>query len=265
LSKLSRIIVVVALAVLAASVVSRFTTTNSHAEFIGNLSASVGPGFEIQLKTADGTVVSSIAAGTYGIHVNDSADNHNFHLEGTGVSMATGVENIEVADWTVDFTDGYYTYHCDRHPSLTATFAVGNAPAIPAPAPPPPPVVIPVPPVVSAPTTPAIALPPVAKSSVKRLAGTLKVTLNAKDVLVVLKNGKPVRKLATGTYNVVVSDKSNKRDVTLRRIGGTTTLLTTRAFKGTKKISIDLVGGQWKIYSAAREQAVFAFFRVTKS
>ncbi len=124
---------------------------------------------------------------------------------------------------------------------------------------------IPVPPVVSAPSTPSIALPPVAKASASRLAGTLKVTLNAKDVLSVLKNGKRVVKLPTGTYNVIVSDKSRKRDVTLRRIGGTSTLLTGRAFKGTKKVSIDLVGGQWKIYSAAREQAVFAFFRVTKS
>ena len=124
---------------------------------------------------------------------------------------------------------------------------------------------IPLPPVVSAPTTPAIAPPPVVKTTAKRLAGTLKVTLNAKDVLVVLKNGKPVRKLATGTYNIVVSDRSSKRDVTLRRIGGTTKLLTSRAFKGRKKVRIDLFGGQWKIYSAAREQAVFAFFRVTKS
>ena len=262
MSKLSRIIVVVALAILAASVVSRFTTSNSHAEFIGNLGASVGPGFEILLKTGDGTVVSSVAAGTYGIHVNDSATNHNFHLEGAGVDMATAIETISEVDWTVDFGDGYYTYRCDMHSSLSATFAAGNAPAIPPPAPAAPPILIPVPPVSSAPSTPKIALPPVVKSN---LAGTLKVTLSAKDALTVTKSGKVVSKLITGTYNVVVSDKSSKRDLTLRKIGGGTTLLTGRGFTGTKTVSIDLGSGQWKIYSATNEQGVFSFFKVTKS
>ena len=262
MSKLSRVIVVVALAILAASVVSRFTTSNSHADFIGNLGASVGPGFEILLKTGDGTVVSSVAAGTYGIHVNDNASNHNFHLEGAGVNMATGIADIQVADWTVDFGDGYYTYHCDMHPSLTATFAAGNAQPLPAPPPAPAPILIPVPPVTSTPSTPSIALPPVATSTV---AGTLKVTLGANDALAVTKSGKAVGTLTSGTYNVVVSDKSSKRDLALRRIGGGTTLLTSRSFTGTKTVSIDLTGGQWKIYSAANEGGIFSFFRVTKS
>ncbi len=262
LSKLSRIIVVVALAILAASVVSRFTTSNSHADFIANLNASVGPGFEILLKTGEGTVVSSVAAGTYGLHVNDSATNHNFHLEGAGVNMATGIETISEVDWTVDFGDGYYTYHCDMHPSLSATFSSGNAPALPPPAPAAPVALIPVPSVTSAPSTPSIALPSVARSSV---AGTLKVTLGANDALTVTKSGKKLAKLSSGTYNVVVSDKSAKRDLTLRRIGGGTTLLTSKSFTGTKTVSIDLTSGQWKIYSAANEGGIFSFFNVTKT
>ena len=169
--------------------------------------------------------------------MNDSATNHNFHLEGAGVNMATGITDIQEVDWTVDFGDGYYTYHCDMHPSLTASFAAGNAPALPAAAAARASVLIPVPPVSSAPSTPKIALPPVAKSS---LAGTLKVTLGAKDALRVTKSGKAVTKLTTGTYNVVVSDTSSKRDLSLRRIGGGTTLLTSKAFTGTKTVSIDL-------------------------
>jgi hypothetical protein len=256
----SRIVVVVALAILAASVLSRFTTANSHAEFIGNLNASVGPGFEILLKTGDGTVVSSVAAGTYGIHVNDSATNHNFHLEGGGVNMATGISDIQEVDWTVDFGDGYYTYHCDMHPSLTGTFAAGNAPALPPPPAPSPVTLIPVPPVSTASTTPKIALPPIAKAKV---TGTLKVTLGAKDALTVTKNGKAVAKLASGTYNVSVSDTSAKRDLALRRIGGSTTVLTSRSFTGTKTMSVELTSGQWKIYSAANEAGIFSFFKVT--
>lgn len=261
MTKLSRLIVVATLAILAASVVSRFTTSNSHAEFIGNLNASVGPGFEILLKTGDGTVVSSVAAGTFGIHVNDSASNHNFHLEGTGVNMATGIADIQEVDWTVDFADGYYNYRCDMHSSLSASFAVGNAPPIPPPPPPAPAPAIFVPAVASAPAAPKIALPSVTKSSV---AGTLKVTLGANDTLTVTKSGKAVSKLSTGKYNVSVTDKSAKRDVTLRRIGGGTTVLTSRSFTGTKSVSIDLTAGQWKLYAAANEQAVFSFFTVGK-
>ena len=104
--------------------------------------------------------------------MNDNASNHNFHLEGPGVNMATGIVDIQVADWTVDLGDGYYTYHCDMHPSLSATFAVGTAQALPAPAPAPAPVVtpIPVPAVISSPrpsssSSTSIAVPSVVKTS----------------------------------------------------------------------------------------------------
>jgi hypothetical protein len=266
LSKTTRLIVLLTFAILAASVVSRFATSNSHADFIGNLTASVGPGFEIQLKTGEGAIVSQVAAGTYGIHVNDNASNHNFHLEGTGVNMATGVPDIQVVDWTVDFADGYYTYHCDMHPGLTATFAAGNAQPLPAPAPAPAPAVTPitVPAVISTPTSSpsssSIPVPPVARTS---LAATIKVTLSAKDKLTVTKGGKPVTNLDEGTYRLVVTDGSAKRDVTLRRITGAKTLLTSKSFTGTKSVTLDLYGGTWKIYSAANEGGIFSFVKVT--
>ncbi len=271
MSKLTRLIVILALALLAASIVSRFGTSNSQAEFIGNLGASVGPGFEIQLKLGDGTVVSSLGTGTYGIHVNDNATNHNFHLEGQGVSMATGISDIQVVDWTVDFVDGYYTYHCDMHTNLSATFAVGNAPALPAPAPvpaPAPATPIPVPPVVVPPVAaPPVAVPAVAtsKTGASSAAGTVNVTLGSNNKLIVTKSGKPVTKLARGTYKLVISDKSAKRDVSVRRIGGTNDLLTGKGFTGTKTVSIELTPGQWKLFSAANEQGIFSFFVVTKS
>jgi hypothetical protein len=261
LSKLSRAIVLVALALVAATVVSRFGTSNSHAEFIGNLGASVGPGFEIQLKLADGTVVRQLAAGTYGVHVNDNATEHNFHLEGAGVNLATGVETTSEVDWTVDFGDAYYIYHCDRHQGLTATFAAGNVPALPPPAPPAAPVTIPVPSVVSTPTPIVV---PSTKTSSSSAASTIKVALAANDKLTVTLAGKTLKKLPVGSYTIVVSDKSPKRDLTLRRIGGSGTLLSAKAYTGTKKLSIALSAGQWKLYSAANEQGVFSFFTVTK-
>jgi hypothetical protein len=261
LSKLTRLIVLVSFALVAATVVARFGASSSHADFLGNLGASVGPGFEIQLKLADGTVVRQLAAGTYGIHVNDSATEHNFHLEGPGVNQATGVETTSEVDWTVDLGDAYYTYHCDRHTGLTATFASGNVPALPAPAPAPAPVVIPVPTVISTPTPIAV---PTTKASSSSTVSTIKVALAANDKLTVTLAGKAMKKLPAGTYRVVVSDRSAKRDVTLRRIGGTGTLLSPKAFRGTKRLDVDLTAGQWKLYSAANEQGVFSFFTVTK-
>jgi len=256
LSKLSRAIVVVAIALVAATVVSRFGTSNSHAEFLGNLGASVGPGFEIQLKLGDGTVVRQLAVGTYGIHVNDNATEHNFHLEGAGVNVATGVETTSEVDWTVDLGDGYYTYHCDRHTSLSATFAVGNAPPIPAPAPAPAPVTIPVPAVAPAP----IVVPAVKSST----SSTIRVALAANDRLTVTLAGKALKRLPAGTYTVVVSDRSSRRDVSLRKIGGGGTTLTPKSFVGTRQSAVDLSTGQWKLFSAANEAGVFSFFTVTK-
>jgi hypothetical protein len=95
------------------------------------------------------------------------------------------------------------------------------------------------------------------------LAGTLKVTLSAKDKLTVTKGGKPVTTLDEGTYKLVVSDNSAKRDVTLRKISGAKTVLTAKSYTGTKSLNVDLYGGTWKIYSAANEGGIFSFFKVT--
>jgi hypothetical protein len=41
-------------------------------------------------------------------------------------------------------------------------------------------------------------------------------------------------------------------------------MLTPKSFTGTKTLNVALATGQWKIFSAANEQAVFSFFTVTK-
>jgi hypothetical protein len=96
------------------------------------------------------------------------------------------------------------------------------------------------------------------------LLGTVKVTLTAKDRLSVTAGGKAVSKLAAGRYKLVIADGSAKRDVSLRRIADAPKQLTSRGFTGTRSTTVDLTSGQWKLYSAANEQGVFSFFRVTK-
>jgi plastocyanin len=107
------------------------------------LQASVGPGFTISLKDANGAAVTHLDPGTYNVHVNDLGVEHNFHLSGPGVDQATSVENTEDVTWMVTFTDGAYHFQCDAHASsMKGDFGVGTSsgpPPPPPPAPPPPP------------------------------------------------------------------------------------------------------------------------------
>ena len=235
----------VAVAILAATVVARFATTNAHADVLAVLQGNVGPDFSISLKNPDGSVVSHLDAGPYEIQVNDQATNHNYHLEGPGVSMATGIGDVQTADWMVSLGDGLYTYHCDQHLGLTANFAVGTASLAPPPAPVP---------VVLTPTP----LPSVAPSSsstgsvtpaVSRVGGTLRAALAGTKLTLTL-NGKPLTKLAAGSYKVVAVDPSKTLGLTLARVGAPQQPLTTAAFTGTKTVTIDLATGRWTVYSA---------------
>ena len=102
------------------------------------LSGEVGPGFEIRLERADGAVVTQLDPGTYVIEVDDRSSEHNFHLSGPGVDMATSAPEIEKVNWQVTFVEGRYRYVCDVHPTqMRGDFTVGNPP--PPPPPPPPP------------------------------------------------------------------------------------------------------------------------------
>jgi hypothetical protein len=257
--------VVLALLVLAASVVARFATTNAHADVIAVLQGSVGPDFVITLKNPDGSIVGHLDGGPYEIQVNDQATNHNYHLEGPGVSMATGIPDIQTADWMVSFTDGIYSYHCDMHAGLTASFAVGTAtfapilPAAPPPAPTLAPVVIPVPSVSSPPPVSSVKA-----GTVSTVGGTVKATLSGTKIKLTL-NGKLLTKAAAGTYKLVVTDRSKSLDLSLvqTRGGSDEQPLTSTSFTGTKTVTVDLLAGRWKVYSAAG-QGVYSFFTVTK-
>jgi hypothetical protein len=241
--------VLAAVAILAATVVARFATTNAHADVLAVLQGNVGPDFSISLKNPDGSVVSHLDAGPYEIQVNDQATNHNYHLEGPGVSMATGIPDVQAADWMVTLGDGLYAYHCDQHLSLTANFAVGTASL----APPPPPA-----PIVLAPTPAPTTAP---APAVSRLGGIVRAALAGTKLSLTL-NGKPLTKLAAGTYNVVAVDTSKTLGLTLAHVGAPQQPLTTAAFTGTKTVTIELATGRWTVYSAGN--GVSKPFTVTK-
>src|SRR5262249_18303220 len=156
------------------------------------------------------------------------------------------------ADWTVTLGDGVYTYHCDQHLGLTANFAVGNATlapapipvAVAAPAPSPVPVVTP---------TPTPASTPASKPS--SAGGTVRATLSGTRIALTL-NGKPVTKLATGTYKFVAVDGSKTLGLTLVQTGGDEQPLTLTTFTGSKTTTVDLYTGKWKVALVGGEGAV---------
>ena len=125
----TRIAVVFGLAVLAlaiagcggdddeASGTTDTETTETTTATGSTLTASVGPGFEISLTGADGSEVTTLAAGTYTIEVDDQSDVHNFHLTGTGVDEDSGVSETGTSTWEVTFEAGSYHFQCDPHAS----------------------------------------------------------------------------------------------------------------------------------------------------
>jgi plastocyanin len=103
------------------------TTTETAPVAVGTtLLASVGPGFEISLATDEGAV-SSLAAGTYTVEVDDQSPAHNFHLTGPGVDESTDVGETGAATWEVTLEPGTYSFVCDPHAgSMNGGFEVSG-------------------------------------------------------------------------------------------------------------------------------------------
>ena len=103
------------------------TTTETTTASGSTLTASVGPGFEISLTGADGADVSTLAAGSYTIEVDDQSDIHNFHLTGPGVDETTDVSDTGTATWEVTVESGTYSFVCDPHSSsMSGSFEVSG-------------------------------------------------------------------------------------------------------------------------------------------
>ena len=96
----------------------------------------MGPGFTIKLVGPDGLPVQRLDPGTYELAVDDRSPEHNFHLSGPGVDVATPVDDVGAQTFAVTLTDGRYTFVCDPHRlTMRGGFDVGTGPAPPPPAP----------------------------------------------------------------------------------------------------------------------------------
>ena len=187
------------------------------------LSGTVGPGFTITLKSADGSDVGTLQPGAVEIEVADRSEEHNFHLSGPGVDVVTGVQTTGDTTFRVTLQDGQYRFVCDVHPSLMAgAFGVGTAP-------PPPPTTTPTPPPTQTPSAKvgarlALTVGPAATISLKTLAGK-RVTL-----------------LRPGSYTIVARDRSKAHNARLRGAGASQA--TGVGFVGTKTWRVMLRKGK---------------------
>lgn len=151
------------------------------------LFGSVGPGFSITLRDAQGNSVTSVDPGTYDIEVRDLADMHTFHLRGPGVDERTQVEATGTVTWTVTFQNGTYTFFCDVHPlDMRGTFTSGSAPA-PGPGPSPGP-------------SPQPPQPGITRLQLTSGPGN--------SIRLRTASGRAVRTMKRGTYRFVVRDRS---------------------------------------------------------
>ena len=101
------------------------------------LVGTVGPGFTISLKGADGTPVTHLEPGTYQLLVHDLSEEHDFHLfgpSGSGIDVTTGPDLTFTGDktFTLALPDGVTVdYVCDAHASMHGTFTVGTVSTTP--------------------------------------------------------------------------------------------------------------------------------------
>jgi plastocyanin len=174
----------------------------------GTLFGSVGPGFSISLRDAQGNAVTRAEPGEFQLEVDDRSEEHNFHLRGPGgVDVSTDVAAVGKQTFAVTLVDGRYTFVCDPHSTaMRGSFDVGAGPVTPPPSPPRP----------TAPVGARLALTvgPGFTISLKTLAGR-KVTL-----------------LRPGAYTLVVRDRSANHNARVR--GATTTRATGVGFVGTR-------------------------------
>jgi hypothetical protein len=181
----------------------------------------VGPGFTISLTDDSGSRVTHLDPGTYTIDVKDQSNQHNFDLQGPGVSQATDVESVGTATWTVTFTDGTYKYVCDAHPSIMhGSFTVGT---VSSPPPPPP------------------------KPKAKKLLGSVGP---GASIALRTASGARAKRLKAGAYVLTVRDRSKVQNFHLR--GKRVNVKTGVAFTGAKTWKIRLAKGRYLYWSDKR-------------
>jgi hypothetical protein len=192
----------------------------SHGQAGPTLNGTVGPGFSITLRNANGSEFEHLDAGTYTIVVRDLADIHNFHLFGPGVNQTTAIEEMGTVTWTVTFGNGIYMFQCDPHvDSMSGRFAVGSA---------------------TLPRPPATPRPPASPRAPTKLSGRV-----GPGSSIALSNaaGKRASRVKAGRYRITVRDVSRTENFHLSGPG--VNRKTGVGFRGTATWMVSLKAGRY--------------------
>lgn len=198
------------------------------------LRGTVGPGFTIALVDESGARVTHVEAGEHTIVVSDNSDDHNFHLIGPGVNLATDVEFVGTVTWTVRLTDGIYDFVCDPHvDAMSGRFAVGSATLPPA--------------------RPPQTQPPTARRLIATVGPGFTIVLRTRA-------GARVTTLARGAYTIVVRDRSAAHNFHLT--GPRVNRRTSVARTGTFTWRVTLRPGRYRFVCDPHARAMRGSFRV---
>jgi len=181
------------------------------------VNVTVGPGFSIKVADANGVTVSHLDPGDYSFTIKNLSvsSEHNFHLTGPGVDMASAFDNTTVT-WNVTLADGVYKYQCDAHPTIMkGSFRVGAAP--------PPPLVT-------------------------KLVGKV----GPKKAISLKKGASAVKSLVAGKYKVFVSDLTKADNFHLSGPG--VNKKTGVKFKGSTSWTVTLKPGKYTFRSDATKK-----------
>ena len=161
------------------------------------LLGSVGPGFSITLRDAQGNPVTRVEPGEFQIDVDDKSVEHNFHLSGPGVDVSTDVATVSKQTFNVTLANGRYTFVCDPHSlQMRGAFNVGSGGST------------------GTPTTPTTPTQPTPTAPVgARLALTVGpgFTISLKTLA-----GRKVTLLRPGAYTLLVRDRSKIHNARVR-------------------------------------------------
>jgi hypothetical protein len=93
---------------------------------VPKLHGTIGPGYTISLKNAQGKKVKSLKRGKYTFIVRDKANIHNFTLKGPAGrnKMITGTGFVGTKTVSVTLKKGKYRFYCTVHPFVSGTFKV---------------------------------------------------------------------------------------------------------------------------------------------
>jgi hypothetical protein len=258
--------VLLGMVLLSSTVALELGVGSPHAAVSPTMHAFVHEDNSIGLAFDDGTAIGNqnrtpptIPPGAYTIRVVDDATEHNFHLSGPGVDMATSTGETSSPTWSVTLQPGgTYRFQCDTHSDFmygvfqtsgTATSSGGLSPGGSSTG--------------SSSSSSSSASGSATTSATSTpaasLRGTLAGTVRPAGKLTLDLQGKAVSNLEAGRYKITVADKTPARGFVIKEKGHSAITVSGVSFVGTHSVTVNLTAGHWTIYTSAGARSTSSF------